>query len=277
MRKSKLRLDEFTVKGISIGSSRSSLMVKPGNFMIDVGYCFEEGIRYNKLLLTHAHVDHAADLVYYISQRKLMKMDGPTIYLPKETKADMEAILQYWQKIEMVDYNYSLVGVEPGMVYKLDNDYHIKAVAMNHRIPAVGYSFFRSKKKLKPEYLKLSNEQIRSRRESLEHELFYHSTAHELFFSGDTNIQAIAQSPEALNSRILFLECTFVDEKRDAAHASNWGHVHLDDICSQPKLFENNRHLVLYHFSRRYQFGHIQKQIELKCGPSLQKKIKLFY
>ena len=58
-------------------------------------------------------------------------------------------------------------------------------------------------------------------------------------------------SPFLLKSRVLVLECTFLDGRKSREAARHGCHVHLDDLLEGAYAFENE-HLVLMHLSQLY-------------------------
>ncbi len=270
-----MRLEEYTIKGVSLGSARTTIMIKPGDILIDIGFGFNEAIRFPKLYLTHGHVDHIADLIYYVSQRKLMSMEGPQIFCPAELVEPLQQIIAHYEKIERTQYGHQIIALEANKEYNLGKGKFFMPISMNHRIPSLGYCFFQYKRKLKKEYLSLPQERILELKMNNE-DIFVQEKSYDLFVTGDTNFQAVKDTPEALQSRILLIETTYVDEKKPPELAAQWGHIHLDDIWQNAALFEKNKYIVLYHFSRRYKREYLDTVINETCPISLQNKIRLF-
>ena len=76
-------------------------------------------------------------------------------------------------------------------------------------------------------------------------------------------------------SKILFLECTYVDADRNVERARAWGHTHLDEIIAHAKEFKNER-IVLIHFSKRYKHSHIRDIVKRKTPDILKGRIHCF-
>lgn len=271
-----LDLEGYSFKGRSRGSEKNTLMVKPSNILIDIGVCPDSALRYSKLFITHGHIDHAGEIAYYVSQRKLMRMGKTTIYLPKEILQPINSILSLWEEIEDIQFDYQLIPVDPQKEYKLDAKRTIKGYSVDHRIPALGYAIFEHSTKLKSEYLSLPGREIQQLREDGA-DIFYYHRSPTLFFSGDATLSSIMEIEAAAKAKILFLECTFVDEVRTIEKTISWGHIHLDQIMDNPQYFSENKYLVLYHFSRRYQKEYIEKKVWEKCPEALKNKLILFH
>jgi ribonuclease Z len=47
------------------------------------------------------------------------------------------------------------------------------------------------------------------------------------------------------------MECTYVDDIKDVAHAKKWGHTHIDELVAYlPKI--QSEKIILIHLSSRY-------------------------
>jgi ribonuclease Z len=82
-------------------------------------------------------------------------------------------------------------------------------------------------------------------------------------FSGDTTIEFLQDNPLAQEAQVLFIECTYIDDKRPVARAREWGHIHLDEILANRHLFKNEK-IVLTHFSKRYHRRYITQVLGKK-------------
>jgi ribonuclease Z len=82
-------------------------------------------------------------------------------------------------------------------------------------------------------------------------------------FSGDTTIEFLQDNEAARNASVLFIECTYIDDKRPVSRAREWGHIHLDEVIAHKHLFHNER-IVLTHFSKRYNRRYIQQVLARK-------------
>ena len=94
-------------------------------------------------------------------------------------------------------------------------------------------------------------------------------------FSGDTRIEYVLENEDVRNSKILVLECTYLDSSRDVKRAREWGHIHLDEIVNHADEFENEK-IVLIHFSKRYHPKKIPAMVEEKLPDSLKGRVHCF-
>ena len=256
--------------GISEGGIRTSVAVEKYRILFDVGYLPYYYSQMDNLFLTHGHLDHSAGVPYYISQRSLKKMKGPNIYVPEEMKDDLEQILQLYQKIENFKYSYNLFGLKAGDTVHLSSHAACRAFPTLHRIPSLGYTVYDKSLKLKDELKVLTGDEIRNlRKKGLE--IHDHKLTPVISFSGDTQIDPILTNQDVLNSKVLFLECTYLCEERPKEKAREWGHLHLDEIAEHAELFQNEK-LVRMHFSKRYSYSEIRNYIRKKLPEDLCKR-----
>src|SRR5947209_12424975 len=50
--------------------------------------------------VTHTHLDHIAALPVYVSRRRMMKMEPPTIYLPTEAIEPVQAMMRAVERLD---------------------------------------------------------------------------------------------------------------------------------------------------------------------------------
>ena len=82
-------------------------------------------------------------------------------------------------------------------------------------------------------------------------------------YTGDTTLQGVIRHSSFTDCQILVMECTYIglDENDSIEECTKRGHVHLDQIIAQWKLFKNE-YIVLCHFSRRYKREQIIEKVE---------------
>lgn len=268
-----IKLDNvFCLEGFSSGSKETCLWIKALSVLLDIGVCNRHTLPMDNLLLSHAHMDHAAGIAYYLSQRKLFRQPAAKIYVPSSTVEGFAQILHIWEKLEELHYDFELVGAEEGKRYPLVKNYYFVASPVYHRIPSLGYTIYESKDKLKAEYLACSSEEILKLKQN---NVQLCTTVHTpiLSYLGDCNFASFAENPIFRQSRYLLLECTFLDERKNAEHAKRWGHIHLQEITSHPELFAENQKIVLLHFSSRYYPQYVKKVLQERCSSELLEKI----
>lgn len=261
-------------EGISEGGIRTSIVCSSLELMFDFGFINPDKIHIGKILLTHAHLDHSCGIPYYVSQRSLRKLPKPTIYLPKAIQPKMAEILRLYSEIEDFQYGCDLIGIEEGETINLKPGFFFKPWSTFHRVPSFGYTVYETKKKLRKEFNDLSADEIRKLKSNGE-ELTEDIQTPIVSFSGDTKIEYVLKHEDVRKSKILFLEATYVCDKRDTNRAREWGHTHLDEIVENADAFENEA-IVLIHGSKRYSYREYQDWIRKKIPSILKDRIHLF-
>ena len=240
-------------EGVSEGGIRTSICIPRYSLLFDIGAIPHEKIHIENVLVTHGHLDHAAGIPYYISQRSLQKLKAPNIYVNESMYENTKKILQLYSEIEGFEYSYNLVSTTQNKE---------------------GYTIFERVKKLLPEFLNLSGNEIVEQKNKGTN-LTEDKETPLVSFSGDTQIEYILDHKEVRESKILFLECTYVDKDRDVERARMWGHTHLDEIFAHAKEFKNEK-IVLIHFSKRYQNSFIKNIVRKKTPDILKGRLHCF-
>ena len=223
------------------------------------------------MLLTHGHLDHSSGLAYHISQRSLRHLPGATIYSPPSIAPHLREIMRLWSTIEEFEFDYNLIPVEYDQILPLKGNFYFSAFPTLHRIDSCAYTIFERRVKLKEEFRHLPGNEISTLKKQ-RNDLFFETGVPIVTFSGDTRIEFILENQHARDSKVLFLECTYIDEKRSVERARTWGHVHLDEIATHAESFRNVEKLFLIHFSPRYRHEEIRRAIKAKLPEWLAKK-----
>lgn len=272
--KNQLSHQGWSFEGISEGGVRTSLACHNLNVLMDMGGYIGNFAHFNHVLLSHAHLDHSAGIPYFISQRSLRKLGPPNIYIPPDNLAPLQEILKLYAQMEDFDYKYNLIAVEKDKYYPINNQFGFKALPSYHRVSSYGYTIFHTKQKLKEQYQNLEKQEILHLKnngttitETIQTPIFS--------FSGDTKIEYVLDHEPVRKSQILFLECTYIDDKKNVEHTRKWGHTHWHEILEHAQEFENEK-IVLIHFSKRYSNRMIQEKIARETPDILKDRIHYF-
>lgn len=224
--------------------------------------------------VSHTHLDHIAALPVYVSRRRMMKMEPPTIYLPADAVEPVGWLLKAVERLDRGKLPVKLVGVAPGQEVELSRELVVSVLGVKHTMPALGFLVWERRKKLKPEYQELTGEQIRDIRLSgveVSREIRIPRVA----YLGDTSPAGLDANPDAYRAEILILEMTFVgrDERPSVIH--KYGHMHLDDFVERAERFEN-AWIVASHFSTRMHPDAIQRIVEKRLPEGLRARLKVW-
>lgn len=227
------------------------------------------------MAITHGHSDHVHGLPLHAATRSLQRMDPATYFVPAEIADDVHALVSAVAKLERADLHASIVPMSPNdPPVKLTGGRYLGAFHTCHTVPSQGYIVYRKRKKLLPEYVGISREEIVNLKKdgvSVETE----SLVPEIAFTGDTTLEAIEQSEDCRNAQVVVTEMTFLNSERSAEHARSLGHVHFDDVVTNKHLFDNNECVVFSHFSARYSPKDIQTAMDSLPDGLRQKSVAL--
>ncbi|MCS7205314.1 MAG: MBL fold metallo-hydrolase [Leptospiraceae bacterium] len=251
MKLSVYRYRDFVFVGNTEGGLHTTVAIPRFKLMFDTGIGSPQLTDYNKILLTHGHLDHSSGVAYLVSQRSLRKLEPPEIYVPPQIYEPLDQILKLWNEIEQYESRYKLIKIQYDQLYPLQGNYYFQAIPSYHRIPSHGYVIFEKKQKLKKEFIGLPGHEIAELKKT-NPDIIETKWEPVITFSGDTKIEFVLNNEVVQNSKILFLECTYICEKRNVERARRWGHIHLFEIIENAEYFRNVEKLYLMHFSPRY-------------------------
>jgi ribonuclease Z len=265
----------FHFLGNSEGGTHTCIALPQYRLLFDTGIGSSKLTDYPLILLSHGHLDHASGLAYLISQRSLRHLSPPEIYAPPEIVEPLTKIMKLWGEIEDYHSQYKLTAVDYSQNYHLKGNQFFRAIRSVHRVPSNGYAIVEKTQKLKAEYLELTGKEI-ARRKHAGEDLFNEVYQPIVTFSGDTQIEFVTENELVRKSRILFLECTYICDKRPIQRARDWGHIHLDEIVNNAEAFRDIEKLYLIHFSPRYGRREVEETLRRKLPDWLHERTTPF-
>jgi ribonuclease Z len=265
-----LYLPPYRVLGTSIAGESSCVQVPELDVCFDMGVCPRAVLSSKVVAISHGHMDHIGGLAYFCSQRNFQGMGAGTIVCDSRIKAAIETMMRGYVDLERQVTPFNLIALEPDQQHELKNNIFLRAVPMEHTVPAFGYVVIERRSKLKEEFAGLPQEKLRELKErgtaitrTLEIPL--------VAYLGDTAPGPHLVREEIRKATIVISECTFT-EADHKARAKVGMHMHSDDIAEWLGVLECQA-LVLTHLSRRTNLSQARRQIEESAGPERARKV----
>jgi ribonuclease Z len=264
----------YTVRGLSIAGVHTSLHVPELDALFDVGLAPRSFAGVDNLFLSHGHADHSGALVALLGLRGLARRPPPRVFLPQEIQEPLVQATALYGKLQRHELAIDVRPAKSGDEFHLKGDLWVRAFRTHHTVPSLGFQFFTRVQKLRPEHLAMPGAEIaRLRRAGAD--LFEWQERLELAYATDTLIRVLDTTPTLLKTRVLILECSFLDGRKELSASRAGCHVHLDELLEKAELFENEA-LVLMHFSQLYAPAEVHAILRRRCPPSLFERIVVF-
>lgn len=260
--------------GLSLSGIRTSIAMPEFSLTFDVAQGFPYVLTLKNFFITHGHLDHAAGIPYILSQKAMTRQLGTRFFMPPSLVGPMKEIMAIWERIEEHQYSFEFVPFSPDQKVELNSQHFVKAFPSVHRIDTNGYTLFETRRKLKPEFHGLSQTELTEKARAG----FVLNEAIEIplvSFTGDTKIDFLDQRDWVRHSKILFVECTYMDEKKSVAHAREWGHLHLDELIARLPDIKSET-IVLIHISSRYSMKEAHSILQRKLPEHERGRVVIF-
>jgi ribonuclease Z len=267
----RLRFGELSLEGSSRGGDRTWFRVHPPGLAFDVGRGAVELSGVRDVFISHGHLDHCLGLPFVLSYRARHGGGSTRVGCPQAIVDRLGEWLEAAARLEGAQYDFELTGLDPGDRVGVAPDLAVEAFATPHVAPSLGYHLVRTRRHLRHRYRGTPGTELAA----LRHrgvEIEESRDEDWLSYCGDCSVTVLDREPRLLVSRILLLECTFLDPAH-LERAGRYGHTHIDELAERVGGFENE-HLVLYHLSRRHTFEQLQTAVADKLGP-LAERVEL--
>jgi ribonuclease Z len=255
----KLTLDNLDILGYSVGGEETVVALPTLDVCFDVGKAPDEILSVNHVLLSHGHMDHAAGIAYYFSQRDFREMAPGTVLLSERLAPALEKLLDCWAGLDGTRPPAQIVPMQPGQEYEIRRNLFAFAFETNHSPGSLGFTIIERRQKLKAEYLDLPGPEIARLRKNGE-PVTYTLNLPLVTYLGDTMTGGFEELMCVRQSRILIAECTFFEEDHhERARAGR--HFHFEQLAPLLEKMENE-HILLTHLSRRTELALARKMVE---------------
>lgn len=243
-----LYVPPYRVQGISVAGEQTSIAVPELDICFDIGLCPRAVLPSRYVALSHGHMDHAAALSYYFSQRNFQGMGEGSVICHSDLAGPIHKLMRAWSDLEGQNTPYQVMPLKPDGEIQIKNKTIVRGFATRHSAGSMGFIVVEKRSKLKEEFVGLEQKKI----VDLKKQGTAITELHEIplvCYTGDTAWGEHFDRQDVLNSKILIVECTFTESKH-RSRANLGKHLHLDHI---PKLLEksNAQAVVLTHLSRR--------------------------
>ncbi|MGD8451052.1 MAG: MBL fold metallo-hydrolase [Phycisphaerae bacterium] len=271
-----LRLAEFQhenirVVGFSLAGEESFFVLPELNLAFDVGRAQRQLLSVDHVFLTHGHMDHAAGIAYYFSQRMFIDNQPGHLYAPEPLVEPIRRLLRLWADIDGHEPPSNVHPAVAGTDIALRRDLVVRPFEVNHPcrrsnrtiVRSLGYAAIEVRQKLLPEYQELTGPQLvllKQQGTAITRRVELPQVA----YCGDTAPGDFFDLPCVRDAKVLLLECTFVEpDHRDRARAGC--HIHISQLRDIiPRL--NSERIVLTHLSRRTSLADARAMLRRELG-----------
>ncbi len=265
------RHGDLRILGTSLAGEESFAIVPELNIAFDFGRAPRELIGIDHVFLTHGHMDHAAGVAYYFSQRMFVDLPPGNLYAPGALIEPIQHLLKTWADIDGQEPPARLHGAQPGQDIPIRRDLIVRPFKVVHPcrrpggrvIESLGYAAIEIRRKLKDEFHDRTGPQLVELKKNGV-EITRRVEIPLVAYCGDTAVGDFLELDYVRNARVLLLECTFVEADHvDRARAGC--HIHIRDLRRLLPRLANER-ILLTHLSRRTLLHQARETLRRELG-----------
>ncbi len=242
------KLNDIEIVGFSLAGEETVIALPEYSVCFDVGRAPREIISIDNVCLTHGHMDHAAGIAYYLSQRTFVGVAPGRVIVHRSLAQLIQKLMDIWGDIEGHPSPGQILGVEHLEDVPIRRGLLIRPFTVNHIGSSLGYTLIEVRNRLKPEFHGLSGPEIvalKKKGVKIEDRVEIPLLTH----TGDTALGRFLDLDFVQKSQALIVECTFFDaEHQSRARAGR--HIHVDDFA---KILEAvpDAQVMVVHTTRR--------------------------
>lgn len=272
---------DLRLLGSTLAGEESYVIAPELNLVFDIGRGQRPALGVDHVFLTHGHMDHAAGIAYYFSQRMFIDNRPGHVYLPPPLVEPLQRLLRVWADIDGHEPPANIHAAEPGQDIVLRRDLIVRPFRVNHPcrrhdgsvVPALGFAAIEVRKKLIPEYRDLTGPQLvelKKQGVAITRRVEIPLVA----YCGDTAPDDFLDLEYVRTAKVLLLECTFV-EPDHRERARDGYHIHVSDLRTIVPRLENER-IVLTHLSRRTALSAARRLVVNELGDEQSERVSFF-
>ncbi|MFO0837676.1 MAG: MBL fold metallo-hydrolase [Phycisphaerae bacterium] len=269
----------IAVQGLSLAGEETVIVLPEHNVAFDVGRAPRELLAVDNVFLTHGHMDHAAGLAYYFSQRMFLDNAPGRLFAPAPLVEPIRRLLRVWADIDGHEPKSEVRAALPGVDIPLRRDLVVRPFEVNHPcrrhdrsvVAAMGFAAIETRQKLKDEYQGLAGEALRALRERGV-EITRRMEIPLVAYCGDTAPGEFLNLDYVRTAKVLLLECTFVEAGHEDRARAGF-HFHVSDLRGVLRRL-NNELIVLTHLSRRTSLSDAKQMLRKEVPPELLERVR---
>lgn len=259
-----LYLPPYRVQGTSVAGESSCVQIPELDICFDMGLCPRIALASKFVAISHGHMDHIGGLAYFCSQRVFQGMGAGSILCDSRIAPAIDRMMGGYVDLERQTTPYKLIPLEPEQQVEIKNNTFVRAITVEHTVPALGYVVLERRSKLKDEFIGFPQEKLRELKErgtAITRTMEIPLAA----YLGDTAPGPHLVREEVRKAAVVICECTFTEpDHKERARIGM--HMHADDIAEWLRVLECKA-LVLTHLSRRTNLLQARRHIEELAGP----------
>ena len=131
-------LGGISIVGFSLAGEETVVAAPEYNVCFDVGRAPREIISIDNICLTHGHMDHAAGVAYYLSQRGFVGAPPGRVIIHRDQAGNIQRLMGVWCDIEGHHAPGTIEGVLPGDDVRIRRNTFIRVFDVVHGASALG-------------------------------------------------------------------------------------------------------------------------------------------
>jgi ribonuclease Z len=266
---SEIECDGFRLLGYSVAGEESVILSPELDVAFDIGKCPREALRINHVLLTHGHMDHAAGVAYYFSQRDFQGIAGGACLVAAELVEPLERLMEAVAGVEGHASPHKFIPLADGQDYEVRRGLVARAFATRHLGHSLGFAIIDVRQKLKEEFAgKTGPELVELKKQGVE--ITRRVEIPLVAYLGDTAKADYNKLDCVRQAKVLLIECTFFDPDH-VKRARAGRHLHVIDLPEMLEASQSER-IVITHVTRRTNLAEARKILRKALpGPVMQR------